>query len=87
VIASAESGSDNAFSITAGGSDSSLTKTAANTLAGLQQSDTAISESNDATDASLTVNGVYVSSSSNTVSDVINGATVSLQNRRGQPSP
>ncbi|WP_159876978.1 MULTISPECIES: flagellar filament capping protein FliD [Aquitalea] len=79
VIASAESGSDSAFSITAGGSDSSLTQTGANTLAGLQQSDTAISESSDASDASLTVNGVYVSSSSNTVSDVINGATISLQ--------
>lgn len=79
VIASAEPGSDNAFSISAGGSDSSVTENSANTLAGLQQSDTAVSESNDATDASLTVNGVYVSSSSNTVSDVINGATVSLQ--------
>lgn len=79
VIASAESGSDSAFSITAGGSDSSLTPTAANTLAGLQQSDTAISESSDASDASLTVNGVYVSSSSNTVRDVINGAIISLQ--------
>ena len=79
VIAAAEPGSDKAFSITAGGSDSSLSENSSNTLAGLQQSDTAISESNDATDASLTVNGVYVSSTSNTVSDVITGATLSLQ--------
>jgi flagellar hook-associated protein 2 len=86
VIAAAESGSDNAFSITAGGTDSSLTENSSNTLAGLQQSDTAISESNDATDASLTVNGVYVSSS-NTVSDVIGGATVSLQKPAKPASP
>ncbi|PXX51080.1 flagellar filament capping protein FliD [Aquitalea magnusonii] len=79
VLASAQSGSDNAFSITAGGSDSSLESSSANTLAGLQQSDTAISESNDASDASLTVNGVYVSSSSNTVGDAISGASVNLQ--------
>jgi len=79
VIASAQSGSDNAFSVTAGGSDSSLESSSTNTLAGLQQSDNAISESNDASDAALTVNGVYVSSSSNTVSDVISGASISLQ--------
>ncbi|BBF85275.1 flagellar hook-associated protein FliD [Aquitalea magnusonii] len=79
VLASAEAGSDNAFSISAGGTDSSLSANSANTLAGLQQSDTAISESNDASDASLTVNGVYVSSSSNTVSDVIGGVTLGLQ--------
>ena len=79
VVAAAEPGSDKAFSITAGGTDSGQTETSASTLAGLQQSDTAVSESNDATDASLTVNGVYVSSSSNTVSDVIGGATLSLQ--------
>ncbi|WP_137009861.1 flagellar filament capping protein FliD [Aquitalea aquatilis] len=85
VIAAAESGSDHAFSITAGGSDSSVDETATNTLAGLVQSNTAIGESNDASDATLTVNGINVSSSSNTLDDVISGASVLLQ-KTGQAS-
>jgi len=85
VISAAESGSDHAFSISAGGSDSSLDETTANTLAGLTQSDTALSESNDASDATLTVNGINVSSSSNTLEDVISGAAVVLQ-KAGQTS-
>ncbi len=77
VIASNNSGSANAFSITAGGTDSG--STSGNTLAGLGQSSTAASESYAAGDAQLTVNGVNVSSSSNSVSGVISGATVTLQ--------
>lgn len=81
VLASSQSGPANAFSITAGGSDSSTTS--GNTLAGLGQSSSAVSESAAAQDAHLTVNGVNVSSSSNTLSNVINGATVNL-NKLGQ---
>jgi len=77
VLASTNSGSANAFSIKAGGSDSS--STSGNTLAGLQQSSTAASESYAASDALLTVNGVNVSSSSNTLTGVISGASVNLE--------
>ena len=77
VIASSNSGTANAFSVTAGGTDSG--NTSGNTLAGLQQSSTATSESYAAGDADLTVNGVNVSSSSNTLTGVINGASVNLE--------
>ncbi|PTU65076.1 MULTISPECIES: flagellar filament capping protein FliD [unclassified Chromobacterium] len=81
VLASAQSGPANAFSIAAGGSDSGAAS--GNTLAGLSQSSAAAGESAAAQDALLTVNGVNVSSSSNTLSNVINGATVNL-NKLGQ---
>ncbi|WP_019101415.1 flagellar filament capping protein FliD [Chromobacterium haemolyticum] len=81
VLASSQSGPANAFSISAGGSDSG--GTSGNTLAGLGQSSAAASESAAAQDALLTVNGVNVSSSSNTLSNVINGASVNL-NKLGQ---
>ena len=77
VLASANSGSANAFSVTAGGSDSG--NTSGNTLAGLQQSSNAATESFAASDALLTVNGVNVSSSSNTLTGVIGGASVNLE--------
>ncbi|AXE31775.1 flagellar protein [Chromobacterium phragmitis] len=77
VLNSAQAGPSNAFSITAGGSDSS--GTSGNTLAGLKQSATAASESADAQNALMTVNGVNVSSSSNSVSDVVTGATINLE--------
>ncbi|RQO68203.1 flagellar protein [Aquitalea sp. FJL05] len=83
VIASANSGSANAFSVTAGGSDSG--NTSGNTLAGLRQSSTAATESFAASDALMTVNGVNVSSSSNSVTGVISGATVNLE-KTGQVS-
>ncbi|POZ62399.1 flagellar filament capping protein FliD [Chromobacterium alticapitis] len=81
VLNSAQSGPDNAFSITSGGTDSG--NTSGNTLAGLQQSSNAASESANAQNALLSVNGVNVSSSSNTVSNVINGVSVGL-NKVGQ---
>ncbi|MBN3004263.1 flagellar filament capping protein FliD [Chromobacterium alkanivorans] len=81
VLASSQSGPANAFSIAAGGSDSG--SVSGNTLAGLGQSSAAAGESAAAQDALLTVNGVKVSSSSNTLSNVINGATVNL-NKLGQ---
>ncbi|UTH73727.1 flagellar filament capping protein FliD [Chromobacterium sp. IIBBL 290-4] len=77
VLNSTQAGSSNAFSITAGGTDSG--KTSGNTLAGLQQSATAVSESTAAADALMTVNGVNVSSSSNTVTNVVNGASINLE--------
>lgn len=83
VIASANSGSANAFSVTAGGSDSG--NTSGNSLAGLRQSSTAATESFAASDALMTVNGVNVSSSSNSVTGVISGATVNLE-KTGQVS-
>ena len=76
VLASAASGSDNAFSITAGGSDSG--STSGSTLAGLTQSTTAATESTAAGDALLTVNGVSVSSGSNHLTNVIAGANVDI---------
>uniref|UniRef100_A0A8W7PZN8 Filament cap protein n=1 Tax=Anopheles coluzzii TaxID=1518534 RepID=A0A8W7PZN8_ANOCL len=76
VLASAVSGSDNAFSIKAGGSDSGTTS--GSTLAGLTQSATAASESTAAGDALLTVNGVSVSSGSNHLTNVISGVNVDI---------
>lgn len=76
VLASAVSGSDNAFSIKAGGSDSGTTS--GSTLAGLTQSATASSESTAASDALLTVNGVSVSSGSNHLTNVISGVNVDI---------
>ncbi|WP_434627077.1 flagellar filament capping protein FliD [Chromobacterium sp. CV08] len=77
VLNSSQSGSTNTFSITAGGTDSN--GTSGNTLAGLQQSSTAASESANAQNALMTVNGVSVSSSSNTVTNVVNGASITLE--------
>ncbi|KUM05135.1 flagellar filament capping protein FliD [Chromobacterium subtsugae] len=77
VLNSAQAGPSNAFTITAGGTDSN--GTSGNTLAGLQQSSTAATESTNAQNALMTVNGVNVSSSSNAVSNVITGATVNLE--------
>jgi len=81
VLASAASGSDNAFSITAGGSDSGTT--AGSSLAGLTQSATAASESALASDAQLTVNGVSVSSGSNHLSNIIAGSNIDIS-KQGQ---
>ncbi|MEJ8674147.1 flagellar filament capping protein FliD [Chromobacterium amazonense] len=77
VLNSTQAGTSNAFSITAGGSDSN--GTSGNTLAGLQQSTTAAGESTNAADALMTVNGVNVSSGSNSVSNVINGVNLTLE--------
>ncbi|AAQ59977.1 Flagellar capping protein FliD [Chromobacterium violaceum] len=77
VLSSAQAGPGNAFSITAGGTDSN--NTSGNTLAGLQQSATAASESANAQSALMTVNGVNVSSDSNSVTSVVNGATINLE--------
>ena len=76
VLASTNSGSDNAFTIKAGGTDSG--STSGSTLAGLSQSTTAASESSAAADALLTVNGVSVSSGSNHLTNVISGANVDI---------
>jgi len=76
VLASSSAGEDNAFSIVDGVTDSGETSGAS--LAGLTQSTTAVSESANASDASLTVNGVNVTSGSNHVSGVIAGVTVDL---------
>ncbi|WP_374557209.1 flagellar filament capping protein FliD [Aquitalea pelogenes] len=76
VLASSNSGSDNAFTIKAGGTDSG--STSGSTLAGLSQSATAASESAAAADALLTVNGVSVSSGSNHLTNVISGANVDI---------
>ncbi|OHX10637.1 hypothetical protein BI347_19090 [Chromobacterium sphagni] len=77
VLNSTQAGPSNAFSITSGGTDSS--STSGNTLAGLQQSSIAAGESTNAQNALMTVNGVNVSSSSNAVTNVINGTTVNLE--------
>lgn len=76
VLASASPGNDQAFSISAGGSDSG--STSGSSLLGLTQSTVAASESAAASDALLTVNGVSVSAGSNHLSDVIAGADVDL---------
>ncbi|KUM04978.1 flagellar filament capping protein FliD [Chromobacterium subtsugae] len=76
VLASSESGNDNKFTITGGGTDSG--KTGGSTLAGLSQSDNGAKESQDAQDASLTVNGVAITAGSNKVSNAVPGAEVDL---------
>ncbi|QOZ85732.1 MULTISPECIES: flagellar filament capping protein FliD [Chromobacterium] len=76
VVASTASGTDNKFTISAGGTDSG--STSGSTLAGLTQSSTAANESKDAGNADLTVNGVQVSSGSNKVSNAIPGVDLDL---------
>ncbi|PTU72378.1 flagellar filament capping protein FliD [Chromobacterium haemolyticum] len=76
VVASTASGTDNKFTISAGGTDSG--STSGSTLAGLTQSSTAANESKDAGNADLTVNGVQVSSGSNKVSNAIPGVELDL---------
>lgn len=76
VLASNNSGADNAFSISAGGTDSGAAS--GSTLAGLTQSATAASESYNASNAQLTVNGVNVSASSNHLTDIIGGVNVDI---------
>ncbi|AXT49201.1 MULTISPECIES: flagellar filament capping protein FliD [Chromobacterium] len=76
VVASTASGTDNKFTISAGGTDSG--STSGSTLAGLTQSPTAANESKDAGNADLTVNGVQVSSGSNKVSNAIPGVELDL---------
>lgn len=76
VVASTASGTDNKFSISAGGTDSG--GVSGSTLAGLTQSPTANGESKDAVNAELTVNGVQVTSGSNKVSGAIPGVELDL---------
>ncbi|WP_024301331.1 flagellar filament capping protein FliD [Pseudogulbenkiania sp. MAI-1] len=65
VLASEDSGSANAFSF-------------ATPIPVLGQSATAVSESKTATDAELTINGVAITASSNTITDAISGISLSL---------
>ncbi|PTU67860.1 flagellar protein [Chromobacterium sp. Panama] len=76
VLASTASGTDNKFTISVGGTDSG--GTSGSTLAGLSQSATAATESKDAGNADLTVNGVQVTSGSNKVSTAIPGVDLDL---------
>lgn len=76
VLAAANSGTDNQFTITGGGGDSGTTS--GSTLAGLSQSATAAGESQNAQNASLSVNGVALSASSNKVSSAIPGVELDL---------
>ncbi|POZ62633.1 flagellar filament capping protein FliD [Chromobacterium alticapitis] len=76
VLASSNSGTDNQFTITGGGTDSGTTS--GSTLAGLSQSVTAAGESQSAKNAILSVNGVALTASSNKVSTAIPGAELDL---------
>ncbi|OHX12819.1 flagellar protein [Chromobacterium sphagni] len=76
VLASVDSGTDNQFTITGGGQDSH--STAGSSLAGLTQSDNGAKESQNAQNASLTVNGVAITAGSNKVSDAIPGVEIDL---------
>ncbi|AXE29226.1 flagellar protein [Chromobacterium phragmitis] len=76
VLKAAESGKDNQFKITAGGSDTGTTS--GSTLAGLSQTVAAEGESKDAANANLTVNGVSISAGSNKVTDAVAGVEIDL---------
>ncbi|MEJ8675826.1 flagellar filament capping protein FliD [Chromobacterium amazonense] len=76
VLTAASSGTDNQFTI--GGSDHDSGNTAGSTLAGLTQSDAAGKESQNAQNASLTVNGVAVSAGSNRISSAVAGVEIDL---------
>ena len=76
VLASSDSGSDNKFTITGGGTDSGAT--GGSTLGGLSQSPTGAKESQDAMDANLSVNGVSITSGSNKVSSAVPGVEMDL---------
>ncbi|BAK75325.1 flagellar hook-associated protein FliD [Pseudogulbenkiania sp. NH8B] len=80
VITSTNSGSDNAFLISAGGVEPADASSPAS-LGGLTQSTgtaSAISESHAAQNAALTINGVSVSAASNHLTDAIAGLTLDL---------
>lgn len=76
VLQSTDAGAAKAFSISAGGADSG--SAAGSSFAGLTQSDTAASESHDATDAQVSINGVSVSSDSNHLTDAIEGVNIDI---------
>jgi flagellar hook-associated protein 2 len=80
VLTGIETGATNAFTITdglTGGTGLTFTDTDGDGVAG----DTDADNSQKAIDAALTVNGLAVTSASNTVADVIPGATLSLQKK------
>lgn len=76
VLTSSASGNDNKFTITAGGSEAS--GGAGPTLGGLGQSASAATESQDAKDALVKVNGVSMTSGSNKLSNAIPGVELDL---------
>ncbi|AAQ61538.1 flagellar filament capping protein FliD [Chromobacterium violaceum] len=78
VLGSVESGLDNQFKIVAGSNSSDSGGTSGSTLAGLSQSPTAGTESRDASNASLTVNGVAISAGSNKVTSAVAGVEIDL---------
>ncbi|QND83392.1 Flagellar cap protein FliD [Chromobacterium vaccinii] len=78
VLNSASSGTDNAFKIVSGTGSSDSNSTTGSTLAGLSQSAAAGTESRNAGNAKLTVNGVAITAGSNKVSSAVPGVDIDL---------
>ncbi len=74
VFAASKTGTANGFRVTATGTDATLSSLAYNPPGGT----TATTQSQAADDAAATINGVPVNSSSNDLSNVLNGVTVNL---------
>ncbi|WP_046168349.1 flagellar filament capping protein FliD, partial [Chromobacterium vaccinii] len=78
VLNSASSGTDNEFKIVSGTGSSDSNSTTGSTLAGLSQSAAAGTESRNAGNAKLTVNGVAITAGSNKVSSAVPGVDIDL---------
>ncbi|HEU0186953.1 MAG TPA: flagellar filament capping protein FliD [Gallionellaceae bacterium] len=81
-LSSNSSGASNSIKITTNGADASIDSLLANNPAGVQH----LQETVTAQNASFTVNGIAISKSSNTVSDAIQGVTLTLNKTTTSPA-
>lgn len=81
-LTSTESGVSNSLKITASGGDGSINSLLGYDPAGTQN----LTQTLAAQNASLTVNGIAITSTSNTVSEAIQGVTLSLRNTTTTPA-
>jgi flagellar hook-associated protein 2 len=81
-LSSSKSGVSNSFKITTSGGDGSIDSLLGYDPAGTQN----ITQTMAAQNANLTVNGVAITSASNTVSDAIQGVTLTLKNTTTAPT-
>ena len=81
-LASSSSGASNSFTITTSGGDGAVNSLLAYDPAGTQS----MTQTLAAQDAKLTVNGIAITSASNTVSEAIQGVTLTLKNTTATPA-
>ncbi len=81
-LSSTSSGVSNSFKITTSGGDGAIDSLLGYDPAGTQH----LTQTLAAQDAKLTVNGIAITSASNTVSEAIQGVTLTLKNTTGTPA-